>query len=108
MARCAWQPGSNGTALPGSAGHISSFPLSCGSSPWLHALPQVYKAKDINTGKLVALKKTRLEVCRFEARVNGRGSTPAATESLSPMMPRRWRRRACLPQRSAKYRCCRC
>ena len=71
---------------------------------------KVYKARDKNTGKLVALKKTRLEVRKHAHgrwRVDG---TKACKKQLQiPTAFRcRWRRRACLQLRCGKSHCCRC
>jgi serine/threonine protein kinase len=65
---------------------------------------KVYKARDHTTGKLVALKKTRLEVrepliatCpwRFEA-----------CHIMQLLLPRcRWRRKACPPPPCGRSRC---
>ena len=96
---------------------------------------KVYKARERSTGRLVALKKTRLEV-RLEhparprrARRRRARRAPATAkrffhgyfsrralregyaDHLAPRVPpcpRRWRRRVCLPRRSARSLCCRC
>ena len=83
---------------------------------------KVYKARDKTTSKLVALKKTRLEV--RDARANARARAGAAapcsrsialgsilltSSSInSRVHARRWRRRACRRRRCARFRCSRC
>jgi hypothetical protein len=72
---------------------------------------KVYKAKDKATTRMVALKKTRLEVGR---RLAGWLSSAwvhpgaALAEPPCPLLRRRWRRRVCLPRRCARSRCCKC
>lgn len=68
---------------------------------------KVYKAREINTGKLVALKKTRLDV-------RGSGCLQAIrlcckmVDLLHAVAPHRWKRRACHPPPCARCLCCRC
>ena len=90
---------------------------------------KVYKARDKTTGKLVALKKTRLEVCvaanacvllpRWETRPSLRGcvldssqcdrtNSPITTTQQPRQNDERWRRRACRRRRCARFRCSRC
>lgn len=72
---------------------------------------KVYKAKDLNTGKLVALKKTRLEV-RWQ--LAGGGSLLPCLNVLSSAdsefwLPTcRWRRKACRLPRCVRSHCCKC
>ena len=92
---------------------------------------KVYKARERSTGRLVALKKTRLEVRlanaagRTTARSGCATRTPATPThaffsshqlvTLSatfppppPLFARRWRRKASPPRPSARSPCCRC
>ena len=86
---------------------------------------KVYKARERTTGRLVALKKTRLEVrsSRIHPRIaesvvnTGRESRrvifshsalTATDIFLPPVVAPRWRKRACLPRLSARFPSCRC
>ena len=65
---------------------------------------KVYKAREKNTGRLVALKKTRLEV-RFVVRCLQFLHNAA---KLHKMVLCRWRRKVCPQQLFERCRCCRC
>jgi len=121
----------------GGAGAATAGVAACGGRARGHSratpsrFPQVYKAREKATGKLVALKKTRLEVGerrggrRGRARAHGRPTAaargrglgerarpPAAAAfsptHLHPTFTPRWRRRACPRPPCARCRCCRC
>jgi serine/threonine protein kinase len=65
---------------------------------------KVYKARDKEDGRLLALKK-----CRLEVRPPPRPRWPAiANPPADAAARRRWRRRACPPPRCARCRCCGC
>jgi hypothetical protein len=78
---------------------------------------KVYKARDKKTGKLVALKKTRLEVCCHHRR---QMHTARKFEKCSPFQLIslssskrdaclcRWKKKACHPPPCGKFRFCKC
>lgn len=66
---------------------------------------KVYKARDKTTGKLVALKKTRLEVSGTFRRGSASWQVPSPVLSTAPGPICRWKRKACLQLRSEKSHC---
>lgn len=69
---------------------------------------KVYKARERNTGRLVALKKTRLEVSQDTYFLLKQFAAVMSGQMLKTLAFHRWRKRACLPQPYARCRCCKC